>query len=373
MRIAVIAPPWAPVPPQLYGGIELVVDLLARGYEAAGHDVLLYTTGDSTCPVPKQWVLEESEGERIGMAVPELRHVAAAYDAVRDFDIVHDHSVAGPFYSALFPELPVVTTNHGPFNDELFDLYRRVGHRVPIVAVSHAQRRTAPEVPVARVIHHGIEVESFPFSPVGGDYLLFLGRMNPAKGVHRAVEVAQKSGVPLLIAAKMREAWEIEYFQQQVKPHLSPEVQYLGEVPHEQKLALLAGARATLFPIRWNEPFGLVMVESLACGTPVLAFAEGAAPEVIEHGRTGFLCDDEADMVEALGRIDTINRHDCRQAVEDHFSRDRMVADHLELFADLLGPGARATPPGRTARPTGSPGIESAGIGRTPAPRTITA
>jgi glycosyltransferase involved in cell wall biosynthesis len=336
MRIAVIAPPWAPVPPALYGGIELVVDRLAQGFAAAGHEVLLYTTGDSTSSVPKQWVLPESEGMRIGMAVPELRHVIHAYDAVQGFDIVHDHTVFGPIYAQRFPDLKVVTTIHGPFNAELRDIYKTIAETVPVIAISHAQRAPVPEIPIARVIHHGMNPAHFPYGNGDGGYVLFLGRMNPDKGAHRAIEVAQKAGVKLLMAAKMREAWELDYFDAQVRPHLSEDVQYLGEVPHAEKLDLLAGARALLNPIRWNEPFGLVMTEALACGTPVIAFAEGAAPEIIWDGVTGFLCADEGEMADAIGRVGDIDRAACRGAIEGYFSEERMVREHLELFEELL-------------------------------------
>ena len=209
------------MPPPLYGGIELVVDLLCTGLQAAGHEVVLFTTGDSTCPVPKRWVLREAEGTRIGMAVPELRHVVHAYEAIQDVDIVHDHTVFGPLYSERFPTLPVVTTNHGPFNDELTDLYRIVADRVPVICVSHDQRSTATSVPVARVIHHGIDPAMFPVGRGDGGYALFLGRMAPEKGAHRAVEVCRKAGVPLLMAAKMREPWERAYFDAEVAPHLT--------------------------------------------------------------------------------------------------------------------------------------------------------
>jgi glycosyltransferase involved in cell wall biosynthesis len=336
MRIAVIAPPWAPVPPPLYGGIELVVDLLSRGFAAAGHEVVLFTTGDSTCPVAKKWVLEESEGTRIGMAVPELRHVVHAYEAVQHCDIVHDHTVFGPLYSERFPQLPVVTTIHGPFNDELTDLYRVVADRVPVICVSHDQRSTGPTVPTAAVIHHGIEPDAFPVGDGNGGYCLFLGRMAPEKGAHRAAEVCRKAGVPLLMAAKMREPRERSYFDSQVAPLLSDDIRYLGEVPHQEKLALLGGAKALINPIRWHEPFGLVMTEAMATGTPVIAFREGAAPEIIDDGRTGFLCDDEVAMVDAVGRIGEIDRKDCRAAVEGYFSADRMVNEHLELFEQLI-------------------------------------
>lgn len=336
MRIALVAPPWTPVPPSLYGGIELVVDRLARGLHDAGHDVLLFTTGDSTCPVPRRWLLAEAEGDRIGMSVPEIRHVMAAYDVVRDAHIVHDHTVLGPIYAERFGGPPVVTTVHGPFNEELADIYGRIADRVPVVAVSHAQCRPVPHIPIARVIHHGIDASEFPFGDGAGGYALFLGRLSPDKGAHRAIEVARKAGIPLLLAGKMRETWEHEYFHSEVEPHLGPGAEYLGEVPHEEKVRLLAGARALLFPIRWNEPFGLVMLEALACGTPVLAFPEGAAPEVVEHGRTGFLCEDEASMAEALTKIDTIDRRACRAAVEGYFSTERMVREHLELYERVL-------------------------------------
>ncbi|MDP1795133.1 MAG: glycosyltransferase, partial [Acidimicrobiales bacterium] len=204
MRIAVISPPWAPVPPKLYGGIELVVDRLAVGFQDAGHEVLLYATGDSTTPVPMQWVLEKAEGMRIGMAVPEQRHVMHAYEAVSAWgaDVVHDHSIIGPFHAAdRYPHLPVATTIHGPFNEELTDLYERLNKsNIPIIAISHAQDSSAPTVHCERVIHHGIDAVDFPVGTGDGGYCLFLGRMSPDKGPHRAIAAAEKAGVPLLMA-----------------------------------------------------------------------------------------------------------------------------------------------------------------------------
>ncbi len=273
------------------------------------------------------------------MAVPEVRHVLHAYQAVRECDVVHDHTVVGPFYSERFPDLPVATTIHGPFNEELTDLYRATADRVPIVCISHAQRRAAPEIPVARVIHHGVDASQFPIGEGGGDedgpYVLFLGRMAPDKGPDRAIQVARKAGFRIYLAAKMRESWELRYFSEHVEPLLGSDAHYLGEVSHQRKLELLAGASALVFPIRWNEPFGMVMLEAFACGTPVVAFPEGAAPEVVDDGRTGFLCDDEDSMIEALGRLNELKRRDCRLAVEGYFSTDRMVAEHIELFESM--------------------------------------
>lgn len=342
MHVGLVAPPWTPVPPPLYGGIELVVDELARGIQSAGHEVTLFTTGDSTCPVPRRWVLPQAEGTRIGMAVPELRHVLAARAALGGCDLVHDHTLAGPLLAAASDGAgpPVVTTVHGPLDVDLVSLYEAIGERVPIVCISEAQHRAAPHVPVARVIHHGIDASQFPVGDGGGDgdgpYCLFLGRMAADKGAHRAIAAARAAGMRLLMAAKMREPWEVRYFTEQVEPMLGPDAVYLGEVPHERKLELLGGATALLFPIRWNEPFGLVMLEAMACGTPVIAFPEGAAPEVVDPGRTGFLCEDEQEMSEALARVGEVDRADCRAAVEGYFSTGRMVADHLDLFGSIL-------------------------------------
>ncbi|MFN2608788.1 MAG: glycosyltransferase family 4 protein [Acidimicrobiales bacterium] len=337
MRIGIVAPPWAPIPPDLYGGIEGAVDNLARGLQRAGHDVLLFTTGDSTCPVPRQWLLAQAEGTRMGFSVPEVRHVMAAYDAVAGSDLVHDHTIVGPLYAERYPDLPVVTTIHGPLNEELADYYGRLAGRMPLIGISHAQLRAAPEIPVARVIHHGVDPDSFTVGQ-GGDYCLFLGRMNPDKGPQRAILAARAAGIPILLAGKLREPWEQLFFEREVAPLLGgQDAEYLGEVTQEEKVKLLGGARATLFPIRWNEPFGLVMLESMACGTPVLAYPEGAAPEVVEDGRTGFLCDGEEAMAEAIHKAGTIDRSACRAAVEGYFSLDRMVADHIALFEELAG------------------------------------
>ena len=336
VRIGIVAPPWAPIPPELYGGIEQAVDCECRGLVAAGHEVVLFATGDSTCPVPTRWLLEHSEGNRIGFTVPELRHVLAAYEAVGDCDIIHDHTMVGPVYASVLTPTPVVTTIHGPLNVELIDLYNRIADRVPLIAISHAQLQADPGLKVAGVIHHGVDVRDFPIGDGKGDYCMYLGRMVAEKGAHRAILAARKAGIRILLAGKMREPWETAYFESDIEPLLGDDVEYLGEVPYEEKVRLLADAKATLFPIRWNEPFGLVMLESLACGTPVLAFREGAAPEVVADGRTGWLCDDESDMAAKLLAIGHIDRDKCRKDVEARFSTERMAREHVELFERVL-------------------------------------
>jgi glycosyltransferase involved in cell wall biosynthesis len=332
MKIALVAPPWVPVPPPAYGGTEAVIDRLARGFAALGHEVTLVATGDSTCPVPTRWAWEHAATDRLGDAVVEIRHVAHAYDVVRTHDIIHDHTLIGPLFAAQFRDLPVVTTNHGPFGPELSGLYRAVSPRVPVIAISHDQARRAEGIPIAAVIHHGLDLASFPLGAGDGGYVACLARMAPSKGVATAAAIARRAGVPLLIAAKMREPEEREYFEREVRPLLGHGVEYLGEIGAADRVTLLTGARALLNPIEWPEPFGLVMIEALACGTPVLAFPNGAAPEIVRHGRTGFLCRDAAEMEAALAEVDGLDRDACRRHVEENFSTELMVRRHLELF-----------------------------------------
>lgn len=336
MRVALIAPPWIPIPPPAYGGTEAVLDTLARGLAAAGHEVLLVTTGDSTCPVERSWVFERARTEDMGGVVVELRHLLHAYEAVGGADIVHDHTVAGPLYAERYSPHPVVTTSHGPFTDDMRALYGAMGGRVPIIAISNHQATTAGDVPIARVIHHGLDETQYPVGNGEGDYLLFLGRMSPTKGAREAIDVARRAGMPLVIAAKMREQSERDYFAAAIAPLLGPDVTYAGEVGGAAKLELLGGAAALVNPLSWNEPFGLCMIEAMACGTPVIATPRGAVPEIVDDGRTGFLCADIDEMVAAVDRLGSIVRGTCRAAVETRFSARRMVARHVELYEDTL-------------------------------------
>jgi glycosyltransferase involved in cell wall biosynthesis len=336
VRIAIVAPPWVGIPPPAYGGTETVLDTLARGLHAAGHEVLLFSTGDSTCPVPKAWVFDQAVGVGIGGAATELRHVIHAYEAAADFDIVHDHTLVGPVYAERFPWLPVVTTNHGPFESDLGDLYRTVGQRAPVIAISQHQASTAHGVKLAGVIHHGVFPAEFPMGTGDGGYALFLGRMSPDKGVHIAARVARAAGSRLLIAAKMNEKPELEYFDALVRPLLGEEVEYVGEVGGSAKLDLLSHASCLVNPMAWPEPFGMVMIEALACGTPVVATPCGAAPEIVREGITGFLRSDEASLVQALPRVSELDRNACRRSVEAHFSAERMVAEHIAIYEQAI-------------------------------------
>lgn len=342
MRIGIIAPPWLPVPPTRYGGTESVIDGLARGFQQSGHEVLLWTTGDSTCAVPRAHLLDMAQTERIGSAAVELGHVVRGYEALREWgaDIIHDHTLAGPVYALRYPQLPVVTTNHGPFDGELGDLYGAVAEQIPIIAISHDQAGRASGMPLAGVIHHGLDLSTYPLGDGKGDeqgnYFLFLGRMVPEKGARRAALAAREAGVRLLMAAKMHDPLEHAFFQEQIRPLLDDRIRYVGEATLSEKVRLLKGAAGLVNPIRWPEPFGLVMIEALACGAPVLAFREGSAPEIVDHGVTGFLSDDLDELVASMAKAGDLDRRACRAAVEERFSTERMVRDHIALFERLV-------------------------------------
>ncbi len=338
MRVAVIAPPWLPVPPVGYGGTELVLDTLCRGLAEQGHDVLLYATGDSSCPIERAWTYERHLGVATTSPPDELRHVMDAYDAAERWgaDVVHDHTVFGPAWAQVHSRLPVITTNHGPFAEPLTSIYRRLAATVPVIAISHHQASTAGDVPVRHVIHHGLDTSTVPAGEGSGGFALFLGRMNETKGVHAAIGVARAAGMPLKIAAKMREPAELDYFHTRVEPLLGGDVEYLGEVGADEKYALLGGAVCLLNPIAWAEPFGMVMIEALACGTPVVGTPCGAAPEIVDDGRTGYLRRGLQGLVDAVGNVALLDRASCRAAVEQRFSMARMARDHAAAYAALL-------------------------------------
>lgn len=338
MRIGLISTPWVPVPPPAYGGLEAVVDRLARGLVHAGHEVLLAAPANSDCPVPcVQGMPEVPEDAPIeGNSIMEMVHVARAYAAMADMDVIHDHTVAGPLYRHRPPGVPVVTTNHGPFVPSLNYLYQQMQRDTAIVAISKNQASTADGVQVARVIHHGLDVDQVPVGNGDSGFAVFLGRMNPDKGAREAILVAREAGVPIRLAAKMREEAEHEYFDSQIAPLLGEEVEYVGEVDEAGKYELLGSAVAMLNPIQWEEPFGLVMIEALACGTPVVTTSAGSVPEIIEDGKTGFISDDPSTLADALARAHELDRETCRQTAVDRFSTERMVADHVELYAGLL-------------------------------------
>jgi glycosyltransferase involved in cell wall biosynthesis len=338
MRIAIIAPPWVPVLPPAYGGTETALDALATGLQALGHDVLLYTTGDTTCPVPTARILPHA-ADTVGITpATEIDHIVHAYPAAREWGahIIHDHTRAGPLYANRIA-IPAVTTNHGPFDGRLGGYYRAIAPTVPVVAISHHQASSARRTPIAAIIHHGVDTTAHPIGEGRGGYALFLGRMTPEKGVHIAARVAHAAGIPLKIAAKRREPAEHSYFDRAVAPLLAGDVEYVDEVSGTDKIELLRDAVCLLNPVQWPEPFGMAMIEALACGTPVVATPYGSVPEIVDDGITGFIRSTEADLVDAVHRFDEIDRTQCRNAAEERFTAHRMAADHLALYHRVIG------------------------------------
>jgi glycosyltransferase involved in cell wall biosynthesis len=344
MRVGIIAPPWVPVPPPAYGGTESVLDRLARGLVAAGHDVLLAAPANSTCPVPQVAGTAEAldEAALCGDSVTEFGHVVTAYAAMGDRDVIHDHTLAGPMSRLSAGPIPAVTTNHGPFDGPLGPLYRAIGD-FPVIAISEHQASAAEGVHVAAVIHHGVDVGDIPVGAGGGGYASFLGRMSPDKGAREAILIARAADVPLRIAAKLREPDEEEYFESQVRPLLSSEIEYVGELGHDDKIALVGDSFALLNPMQWPEPFGLVMIEALATGTPVVATPAGSAPEILTDGVTGFLREDEEGLAQALCDAPGLDRRRCRAEAEERFDTARMVEDHVRLYQRLVDERATAS------------------------------
>lgn len=339
MRIGLISPVWFPVPPTGYGGIEWIVWLLADGLVEAGHDVALFASGDSHTRATLVSVYERAPSELIGTSIVELHHALACYERAEEFDVVNDHSGLPAAALGGTVATPTLHTVHGPLDSIggiVYEQIARVSPQVGLISVSMNQRQPKPGLPWVANCPNALDLTLYPFKPHRGDYLLFLGRMSPDKGAHRAIDVAVAAGLPLKIAGKKREPAEQAYFDELVRPHLSADIEYLGEVTHEEKVALLQNARATLFPIDWEEPFGLVIIESMACGTPVVATRSGAVPEVIEHGRSGIIVDDHRDMVAALEDADRLDPAALRRFAEERYSPVRMVADYVAAYSHAI-------------------------------------
>jgi glycosyltransferase involved in cell wall biosynthesis len=343
MKIAVLAPVWFPVPPTGYGGIEWVVWLLADGLVDAGHDVTLFAAGESRTKAALDYVYYEAPSDEIGMSFAELRHLLRCYDRAADFDLISDHTGMVALAVAGALRTPLVHTAHGPLDGVPGAMYEQIGRlapRVGLISISLNQRRPKPDLNWISNCPNALDLELYPFAPshVRGDYLAFVGRMSPEKGAHRAVTTAIETGLPLKLAGKMREPAEKAYFDAYVRPHLNDSIEYLGEVSHAAKVELMQHARATLCPLEWEEPFGLVMIESMACGTPVIATRRGAVPEVVETGRSGVVVDHWRDAGPAIEQADAIAPELCRAYVEERFAPERMVADYVAAFESMLGP-----------------------------------
>jgi glycosyltransferase involved in cell wall biosynthesis len=346
MKIAQVAPLFESVPPSLYGGTERVVSYLTDELVRQGHDVTLFASGDSRTRAtlasmcPRSLRLDPACRDQLAWHVLMTAQVAAR---AHDFDVIHFHIGHIHFPLVRYLDVPHVTTLHGRLDlPELVPLFAEFGD-VPVISISDAQREPLPHANWCGTILHGLPDGLMRFDPRGGDYLAFLGRISPEKRVDRAIAIATALGWPLRIAAKV-DQMDADYFEREIRPLLdNPLVEFIGEIGEAEKSAFLGGARALLFPIDWPEPFGLVMIEALACGTPVVAFRGGSVEEVLDDGVTGFIVDSLDEAIAATSRIGAIDRAACRRSFDERFTARRMARDHVAQFARAIQAGARRT------------------------------
>lgn len=341
LRIVVVAPPWFQVPPAGYGGIERICFQLVEGLVCRGHDVTLIGTGRSTT---QAHFIQALPTPPIGLGDIEAPVQEARYAAIVarllsrvDADLIHDHSLAGPL-AGLGRSIPTLVTAHGPCDGFLGDYYRHLG--LPLVALSQSQRTSAPDLPWVGTVGNGIDVDNYPFRGIKDDYVLFLGRLSPEKGAHLAVAAASVAGVKLVVAGKCSERHERRYFEELVRPRLASEAAFVGEVAGARKLDLIARARCLVCPAQWEEPFGISSVEALACGTPVVALRRGSLPEIVDHARTGFLCDSPDELPAAITAAHSIDPRTCRRDARSRFDSSVMVEGYKHIYNRVVAAAA---------------------------------
>jgi glycosyltransferase involved in cell wall biosynthesis len=346
LKIAQVSPLYESVPPKTYGGTERVVSYLTEELVAQGHEVTLFASGDSQTAAklipgsPRSLRLSKNSVDHLA------HHIAMLDDVMRlapEFDVIHFHIDYMHFPLSRYCALPSVTTLHGRLDlPDLLPVYRRYPD-APLVSISLAQRKPLPPVNWVANINHGLPADLLNFHPEAGDYLAFLGRISPEKRVDRAIEIANRAGMPLKIAAKIDNA-DREYYETVIKPLMSdPNVEFIGEIGENEKDDFLGNAYAYLFPIDWPEPFGLTMIEAMACGTPTIAFNCGSVPEVMQEGLTGFIVEDMDQAVAAVAKIASIERTACRNVFEKRFTSARMAEQYADVYQSMIT-GTPVTP-----------------------------
>jgi glycosyltransferase involved in cell wall biosynthesis len=342
MHIAQVAPLTEAIPPKLYGGTERVVHWLTEELVALGHDVTLFASGDSHTSAKLESIWPRALRLDGSIRDPNALHMAMLEQVRRradDFDFLHFHLDYYPFSLFSRQSTPFVTTLHGrldlPEHQPMFDTFSST----PVVSISNSQRRPVPQAHWVRTVHHGLPEELLRPQPVKPSYLAFLGRIAPEKRVDIAIHVAEHVGMPLKIAAKIDKA-DRDYYEEEIRDLIdSPCVEYIGEIGDHEKSDFLSGAVALLVPIDWPEPFGLVIIEAMACGTPVIAFNRGSVPELIDEGITGFIVEDEAGMIGAVDRLAHLSRPAIRKRFEERFTARRMALDYLSAYRSLMESG----------------------------------
>jgi len=334
MKIALLSPIAWRTPPKHYGPWERVVSLLCEGLVDKGLDITLFATGNSCtraklefiCPVPYE------EDKNLDPKVWECLHIAHLFEQAEKFDLIHNHFDFLPLSYSRLVKTPIVTTIHGFSSPKILPVYQEYSDRSYYVSISNADRH--PSLEYIATVYHGIDLESFTFRPERGSYLLYFGRIHWDKGTFEAIQIARKFGMKLIIAGIIQDR---SYFESNVAPYLDGEnAVYAGSADPEMRDKLLGSAYALIHPINFKEPFGLSVVESMACGTPVVAFAKGSMPEIIKDGETGYLVNSVEEAVEALTKIPRIDRRACRRWVEEKFSQERMVNDYIEVYKKIL-------------------------------------
>jgi glycosyltransferase involved in cell wall biosynthesis len=338
LHIAMVAPPYFDVPPTAYGGIETVVADLVDSLVDRGHLVTLIGAGRHHTKA-QQFLTTYDVGpaDRLGEPMPEIVHaakVARILDRL-DVDVIHDHTMAGPLM-ARGRLTPTVVTAHGPVQGDPGDFYRALGDTIQLVAISDAQRANAPDLPWSARVHNAIRAETFPFRAEKEDYALFLGRFHPEKSPHLAIDAARAAGLPIVLAGKCSEPIERAYFTREIEPRIDTDVTIFGIADAAAKRRLLSRATCMLFPISWEEPFGLVVIEAMVCGTPVVALRRGAVPELILDGQTGVICDDPADLPAGIARAANIDPATCRKHVEASFTVEVMAQGYEAVYRQAM-------------------------------------
>jgi glycosyltransferase involved in cell wall biosynthesis len=340
LSVAVLAPPWFAVPPRRYGGTEAIVSLLVDGLVREGHDVTLFASGDSGTSASLVSTFPEARSDDLGLTQPELLHALTCVREADRYDVISDHTGALGLALSNLTSTPFLSTVHGTLAGEAGELYRRVCEVTPgaaLVSLTESHRGTAVDLPWVATIPNAIELDDHPLRATrGGDYLFWLGRMSVDKGPVTAIEVARAAGMPMLLAGKLRGAAELEYFEEEVRPLLGRGIEYVGEIDAQERVRLLHGAHALVNPIAWNEPFGLVMVEAMACGVPVIATPRGSVPEIVVDGQTGWISATVDGMAAAVERCDEIDPRECRAVAEFYYSPQRMMADYVDAFHSVM-------------------------------------
>lgn len=334
MKIALLSPIAWRTPPLHYGPWETIVSMLAEGLTQKGLDVTLFATGDSYTSGHLEWICPHAyeEDQNLDPKVWECLHIAHLFEKADKYDIIHNNYDFLPLSYSRLVKTPLVTTIHGFSSPRIIPVYRRYNDHTHYVSISYADRH--PELQYIANIYHGIELDKFTYQPESGSYLLYFGRIHRDKGTAEAIEIARRSGMPLLIAGIIQDQ---DYYDRYVAPHLEEEkIVYLGSVGPEQRNKLLGGAYALLHPINFNEPFGLSVIEAQACGTPVIAFPRGSMREVIQDGSSGFLVEDIDAAVNRLENISLLRRSDCRRWVENNFSQEHMIEEYIKVYQKIL-------------------------------------